>query len=104
MPEPAEVTMGWRTQAAPQGLQGPGAPMAGRCWARETSVEMRQGPGEEMQLCPGRGPTADPLQCPCHEKVRPVMRPSPSWGTSLGSVIFCETSMGAGEPSAGGEQ
>lgn len=29
MPEPAEVTMGWSTQAAPQGLQGPGAPMAG---------------------------------------------------------------------------
>lgn len=26
-----------------------------------------------------------------------------SWGTSLGSVIFCETSTEAGEPNAGGE-
>lgn len=81
--------MGWSTQAAPQGLQGPGVPIwQGRCWAwqgtlgpgaykglpraGETSVVMRQGPGEEMQLCPGRGPTADPLQRPCHEKVRPT--------------------------------
>lgn len=42
MPEPAEVTMGWRTQAAPQGLQGPGAPMAGRCWAQQGML----GPGD----------------------------------------------------------
>lgn len=45
---------------ARQGMLGPGA-YKGLPRVRETSVEMRQGPDEEIQLCPSRGPA---VPCP----------------------------------------